>query len=38
MLWVPPSAGTPETVVYQIEVVDIVAPPATTRRAQAAHP
>jgi FKBP-type peptidyl-prolyl cis-trans isomerase len=38
MLWVPPSAGTPETVVYQIEVVDIVAPPATTRRTQAAHP
>jgi len=38
MLWVPPSAGTPETVVYQIEVVDIVVPPATTRRTQAAHP
>ena len=39
MLWVPPSPGTPETVVYQIEVVDIVVPPATTtRRAPAAHP
>jgi len=32
MLWVPPSAGTPETVVYQIEVVDIATPPPTKPR------
>jgi hypothetical protein len=26
VLWVPPSRGTPEAVVYEVELVDIVAP------------
>ena len=28
MLWVPPSQGTPEAIVYEVELVDIAARPA----------
>lgn len=26
VLWIPPSAGTPEAVVYEVELVDIITP------------
>ena len=32
MLWVPPAEGTPEAVVYEIELVDIVAPPVAAKQ------
>ncbi len=35
ILWVPPSPSAPETLVYEIEVVDIVSPPAVAKRAAA---
>jgi hypothetical protein len=30
VLWVPPSDSTPETLVYEVEVVDVVPPPKVT--------
>lgn len=33
VLWVPPVPGTPEAVVYEVEVIDVVKPPAIARRA-----
>jgi hypothetical protein len=33
VLWVPPGQGTPETVVYEVEVVAVVKPPAIAKRA-----
>jgi peptidylprolyl isomerase len=30
VLWVPPSQGTPEATVYEIELVEIAEPPAST--------
>ena len=37
MLWVPPGVGTGETLVYEIEIVDIVAAAALTNRGSAAE-
>jgi hypothetical protein len=34
VLWMPPGEGTPETVVYEVEVVDIKSPTATASRAK----
>ena len=31
VLWLPPSPGTPEAVVYEVELVDIVSPPTIAR-------
>ena len=36
VLWVPPGQGTGETLVYEIEVVDIVSPPEVAKRTPAA--
>jgi FKBP-type peptidyl-prolyl cis-trans isomerase len=36
VLWVPPSESTPETLVYEIEVVDVVSAPAGEKRPSAA--
>jgi peptidylprolyl isomerase len=36
MLWVPPGDGTGEALVYEIEVVDIAAPPEDAKRTPAA--
>ena len=33
VLWMPPGEGMPETVVYEVEVVDIKSPTATASRA-----
>jgi FKBP-type peptidyl-prolyl cis-trans isomerase len=35
VLWVPPSKDTTETLVYEIEVVDVVSPSAVAKRAPA---
>jgi hypothetical protein len=32
VVWVPPGQGTSETLVYEVEVVDIVSPPAVVKR------
>jgi peptidylprolyl isomerase len=32
MLWMPPGQGTAETLVYEVEVVDIVSPPVVASR------
>jgi hypothetical protein len=32
VLWLPPGQGTPEAVVYEVEVVDVVKPPAIAKR------
>jgi hypothetical protein len=32
VLWVPPGQGTPESVVYEVEVVAVVKPPAVAKR------
>jgi hypothetical protein len=32
VLWVPPRPGTPEPVVYELELVDLVAPPPVAAR------
>jgi len=38
VLWVPPSAGTPEPLVYEVELVDVVLPQAIAARAATADP
>jgi peptidylprolyl isomerase len=38
MLWVPPTVGTPERVVYEVEVVDIASPPTLARHVPLAAP
>jgi len=38
VLWVPPSAGTPEPLVYEVELVDVVLPQAIAARAAVADP
>ena len=35
VLWVPPGHGTPEAVVYEVEVIDVVVPPVVAKRAPA---
>jgi hypothetical protein len=35
MLWIPKSPGTPEPLVYEVEVVDVVAPPKVANRTDA---
>jgi hypothetical protein len=35
VLWVPPGHGTPEAVVYEVEVISVVKPPAVAKRAAA---
>jgi hypothetical protein len=32
VLWVPPSESTPEALVYEVEVVDVISPPQLARR------
>ena len=36
VLWVPPSDSTQETLVYEVELVDVVPPPVVTDREPAA--
>ena len=38
VMWMPPSEGTTEAVVYEVEVVDIVTPPAVAARAEPGAP
>jgi hypothetical protein len=38
MLWVPAGHGTPEPVVYEIEIVDLVLSPAVAQRATKGEP
>lgn len=37
VLWVPPSESTPEALVYEVEVVDVVPPPVAERPAEIAR-
>jgi FKBP-type peptidyl-prolyl cis-trans isomerase len=32
VLWVPPSESTPEALVYEVEVVDVVSPPQVAKQ------
>jgi hypothetical protein len=32
VLWVPPSESTPEALVYEVEVVDVISPPQVAKR------